>query len=90
MERAGKSYPAFEGEYSAPAHKSTTVRGSYMSDESSGVEFGLNERKDFDSEVSSDFQVTQGVDPISGNPRQAIGKKKSYSVSEKGHSFDIC
>lgn len=84
-----KSYPQFEGEYSAPAHKSTTVRGSFMSDESVGVEYGLNERKDFDSEVSSDFNVTQGANPISGNPRQAIGKKTSYSVSSKGHSFDI-
>lgn len=84
-----KSYPAFEGEYKAPAHKSTTIRGSYMSDESAGVEYGLSERKDFDSEVSSDFQITQGVNAISGNPRQAVGKKTSYGVSSKGHSFDI-
>ena len=79
----------FKGEYSAPAHKSTTIRGSFMSDDPSGVEGGLSSRKDFDSEVSSDFQVTQGLDPASGNPRQCIGKKKGYDVSSKGHTFDV-
>lgn len=79
----------FKGEYNAPAHSSSTIRGSYMSDESSGVEYGLNERRDFDSEVSSDFQITEGLNPVNGNVRQAVGKKKSYSVSSKGHSFDI-
>jgi hypothetical protein len=89
MERAGKSYPAFSGEYVAPAHKSSTIRGSFMSDESVGVEYGLSERKDFDSEVSSDFHIHEGVNAISGNPRQSIGKKTSYGVSSKGHSFDV-
>lgn len=80
---------AFKGEYKAPAHSSTTIRGSYMSDEDAGVADGLSSRKDFDSEMSSDFQITEGMDPLSGNPRQCVGKKKSYSVSEKGHSFDV-
>lgn len=79
----------FKGEYKAPAHSASTIQGSYMSDESSGVEYGLNERKDFDSEVSSDLKVTQETNPVSGNPRQCIGKKTSYSVSSKGHSFDV-
>lgn len=78
----------YSGEYSAPAHKSSTVRGSYMSDESAGVEYGLNARKDFDSEVSSDFKVNNETS-VSGNPRQCIDKKQSYKVSEKGHSFDL-
>jgi hypothetical protein len=78
----------YSGEYKAPAHKASTVRGSYMSDESSGVEYGLSARKDFDSEMSSDFNVNNETS-VSGNPRQAIGKKKSYKVSEKGHSFDL-
>lgn len=79
----------FKGEYNAPAHKSTTIRGSYMSDDGSGVKDGLSERKDFDSESSSDFHITQGMDSVSGNPRQCVGKKTGYDVSEKGHSFDL-
>lgn len=75
-------------EYKAPEHKSSTVRGSYMSDESSGVEYGLNARKDFDSEVSSDFKVNNEAS-VSGNPRACIDKKSGYNVSEKGHSFDL-
>lgn len=75
-------------EYSAPAHKSSTIQGSYMSDESSGVEYGLNERKDFDSEVSSDFKINN-ESSVSGNPRAAIDKKAGYKVSNKGHSFDL-
>lgn len=75
-------------EYSAPAHKSSTIRGSYMSDESSGVEYGLNERKDFDSESSSDFKMNNETS-VSGNPRACIDKKTGYSVSSKGNKFDL-
>ena len=75
-------------EYSAPAHKSSTVQGSYMSDESSGVEYGLNERKDFDSETSSDFKVNNEAS-VSENPRACVDKKTGYKVSSKGHSFDL-
>lgn len=75
-------------EYQAPAHKSTTVRGSFMSDESSGVESGLSARKDFDSETSSDFNINNESSK-SENPRACIGKKQSYKVSNKGHSFDV-
>ena len=75
-------------EYAAPGHKSTTVRGSYMSDESSGVEYGLSARMDFDSEMSSDFKVNNEAS-MSQNPRQCIKPKVSYSVSSKGHSFDV-
>ena len=78
----------YKGEYSAPAHKSTTVQGSYMSDESAGIEAGLSARKDFDSEMSSDFKVNNATSK-SGNPRQCIKKKEGYSVSSKGHSFDL-
>lgn len=79
----------FTGEYSAPAHKASTIQGSYMSDDSAGVEDGLSARKDFDSETSSDFNVTQNVNPANGNPRQCVGKKTGYNVSSKGHSFDL-
>ena len=68
--------------------QSTGSRESVMKD-NAGTKEGLSMRKDFDSEVSSDFQITEGMDPISGNPRQCVGKKKSYSVSSKGKSFDV-
>lgn len=76
------------GEYSAPAHKSTTINGSYMSDEGAGIESGLSARKDFDSEMSSDFKVNNEKS-MSGFPRACIKPKESYSVSSKGHSFDV-
>ena len=75
-------------EYSAPAHKSSTIRGSYMSDESAGVEYGLSSRRDFDSEVSSCFSINNAAS-VSGNPRAAIEPRSGYNVSEKGHSFSI-
>lgn len=75
-------------EYQAPAHKSSTVRGSYMSDDPSGVEGGISSRKDFDSETSSDFKINNEAS-VSENPRACIDKKQSYSVSSKGHSFTI-
>ena len=75
-------------EYQAPAHKSSTVRGSYMSDESSGVEYGLNDRRDFDSEQSSCFSINNEAS-VSENPRAAIEPRSGYSVSSKGHSFTI-
>ena len=81
----------YSGEYKAPAHKSSTVRGSYMSDESSGVEYGLNARKDFDSEVSSDFKVNNETS-VSGNPRQAIKPKDGATfihMSEAAGVFDL-
>ena len=75
-------------EYSAPAHKSTTVHGSYTGEETAGIEGGLSSRKNFDSEMSSDFKVNNGTSK-SGNPRQIVKPKESYSVSSKGNSFDV-
>lgn len=89
MESAHSTHGGFKGEYVAPAHKATTIYGSYMSDESAGVKYGLSERKDFDSESSSDFQITQAINPVNGNPRQSIGLKLGYDVSSKGHTFDL-
>lgn len=79
----------YTGEYKAPAHKSSTVRGSFMSDESAGVKDGLSERMDCDSESISNFSINNTVDPISGNPRQSIEPRTSTSAKEKGHSFEI-
>lgn len=80
----------YKGDYNAPAHKASTVRGSFMSDDSKGVEDGLSARSDMDSESLHDFKVNNEVDPVSGNPRQCIKPRGSKSVKEKGHSFDMC
>lgn len=79
----------YKGEYSAPGHKASTIRGSFMSDDSSGVEDGLSARSDMDSESLHDFSVNNAVSN-SGNPRSCIKPRGSKSVSEKGHSFDMC
>lgn len=80
----------YTGEYSAGAHKSSTVRGSYMSDDSKGVEDGLSARMDMDSERLHNVMYNNTVDPISGNPRQVPEPYASKSVTEKGHTFKIC
>ena len=79
----------FKGEYNAPAHKSSTVRGSFMSDDSAGLADGLSARSDMDSESLHDFSVNNETGP-SGNPRSCIKPRGSKSVSEKGHTFDMC
>jgi len=79
----------YKGEYSAPAHKSSTIRGSFMRDDSAGVGDGLSARSDLDSENLHDFQVNNVVS-MSGNPRSVIKPRASKSVSSKGHDFDIC
>ena len=79
----------FKGEYSAPAHKASTIRGSYMSDDSSGVGDGLSARSDMDSESLHDFSVNNETSN-SGNPRSCIEPRSSKSVKEKGHSFNMC
>ena len=80
----------YKGDYNAPAHKASTVQGSYMSDDSKGVGDGLSARSDLDSESLHDFKVNNEVDSVSGNPRQCIKPRGSKSVKEKGHSFDLC
>ncbi len=83
-------YGGFKGEYMAPAHKASTVRGSFMSDDSVGVRFGLGTRADFDSEYIFDFEINNQVSN-SGNPRQAIvGPRGTKSMQEKGHTFTMC
>lgn len=80
----------FKGEYSAPGHKSSTIRGSYMRDDSSGVGDGLSARSDMDSESIHDFKINNQKSN-SGNPRSCIeGPRGSKSVSEKGHTFTMC
>ena len=80
----------FKGEYSAPAHTASTIRGSFMSDDSIGVKDGLSARSDMDSESLFDFKINNEMSK-SGNPRQAIvGPRGTKSVSEKGHKFTMC
>lgn len=81
---------SYKGEYSAPKHSCSTVRGCYMSDESSGIEYGLSKRKDLDSETLANMKVNNEVNSISGNPRQCIKPYESSEVKEKGHTFKIC
>lgn len=76
-------------EYKAPAHKSTTVRGSYTSDESSGVGSGTNAIEGFNSDkVMVDSPINNAAS-VSGNPRGAIGKRSGKKVSSKGNKFDL-
>ncbi len=80
----------FKGEYVAPAHTASTIRGSFMSDDSVGVGDGLSARAGMDSESLFDFKINNEVSN-SGNPRQAIvGPRGTKSVSEKGHKFTMC
>ena len=80
----------YTGEYMAPNHKTSTVRGSYFSDDSAGVEDGLSSRKDFDSNYLNNVKYNNVADPVSGNPRQVPKPYVSRSVSEKGHKMEIC
>ena len=80
----------FKGEYNAPAHKSSTVRGSYSRTDSAGVGDGLSARSDMDSENLFDFTINNQVSN-SGNPRSAVkGPRGTKSVKEKGNTFTMC
>ena len=79
------------GNYSPPAHKSTTIRGSYMRSEGVGVQYGLSAYARFDSENASDIGINYGRDPMTGNANERINTNpKVTSGKEKGHSFQIC
>lgn len=85
------SHGGYKGEYVAPEHKASTVRGSFTGDgDSAGVEAGLSARSDLESQNLDNVKYNNAVDPISGNPRQVPKPYVSKSVSEKGHDFDIC
>lgn len=90
MENAHSTHGGFKGEYKAPRHKASTVRGSYMSDDSVGVGDGLSARMDIDSQNLENVNYNNAVNPVNGNVRQVPKPYVSMSVSEKGHKFDIC
>ena len=87
---ANRAMGGYTGEYMAPDHKSSTVRGSYMSDDSVGVEDGLSMRHDMDSNYLHNVMYNNTPNPASGNPRQVPEPYVSKSISEKGHKMEIC
>jgi len=80
------------GNYNAPAHKASTIRGSYMRKESVGVSYGLSSHSTFDSETASEIGIDYDRDPVTGNATERVDMNpgKKGSVSEKGNSFEIC
>ncbi len=82
---------SYKGEYKAPKHKASTVRGSYMSGgDSAGVEAGLSSQRDWDSNYLSNVSYNNTPNPINGNVRQVPKPYTSTSVTEKGHKMEIC
>lgn len=86
----GSSFGGYKGEYSAPGHKASTVRGSYMSDDSAGVGDGLSARSDMDSNHLFNVMYNNAPNPVNGNVRQVPKPYESKSVTEKGHTMRIC
>jgi hypothetical protein len=82
---------SYRGEYSAPKHKASTVRGSYMSGgDSVGVEDGLSKHHSFDSNTLYNVKYNNTSNPVNGNVRQVPKPYVSKSVTEKGHKMNIC
>ena len=84
------THGGYQGEYVAPKHKSSTVRGSYMSDDSVGVQDGLSARSDMDANSLFNVKYNNAVNPVNGNVRQVPRPYVSMSVTEKGHKMKIC
>ena len=79
------------GNYVAPAHKATTIRGSFMRKEGSGVQYGLSSYKSFDSEEASAIGIDYTRDPMTGNATERVHTNPTVTKgSEKGHTFEIC
>jgi hypothetical protein len=78
--------------YVPPEHKPSTIRGSYMHMEMSGVEYGLNKLMEFDSESPMFPTYDNSANPLNGNSRETPNpyKDDAYAVSEKGHDFSVC
>lgn len=80
------------GAYMPPDHKATTIRGSFMRMEGSGVQYGLNSYSEFDSEALSFPRYDGARDPLTGNAAERPDPYRdgAISASGKGHSFTIC
>lgn len=80
------------GAYMPGDHRSTTIRGSFMRSDSSGVGSGLSALSKFDSETVSVTSYNGSRDPLTGNgpDRPNPMKDGAYGVTEKGHKMTIC
>ncbi len=79
------------GNYDAPAHRATTVRGSYMMKESSGVGYGLSALSGFDGEEHGPKE-NYDRNPLTGNASERFMPFEyghSNTATEKGHKFTI-
>ena len=82
---------SYKGEYKAPKHKASTVRGSYYGDgDSAGVEAGLSARSDLETNSLENVKYNNSVNPVNGNVRQVPKPYVSKSVTEKGQKMEIC
>jgi hypothetical protein len=77
--------------YMPPEHTPSTIRGSYMHMEASGVEYGLSAFSEFDSENPVFPQYDNARNPLNGNSRETPNPywDSKYMVSEKEHDFYI-
>lgn len=80
------------GAYMPGDHKATTIRGSFMRMEGSGVQFGLNSYMEFDSEALAFPRYNGARDPLTGNApdRPDPYRDSGIGVTSKGHPFVIC
>ena len=88
----GNGYGAGElGDWEAPTHRATTVRGTFMRKEGSGVQFGLSSYEHCDTETATQPPQDYSRNPLTGNATERfISNPVKTKGSEKGHSFEIC
>ena len=79
------------GSYMAPEHRNSTVRGSFMRKEGTGVAHGLCCYESFDSEYYGPTYCYER-DPLTGNATERTKPYESSNserVTEKGKSMTI-
>ena len=80
------------GAYMPGDHRATTIRGSYMRSDGTGVGSGLNALSKFDSEDVSITSYNGARNGLTGNgpDRPNPMADGAYSVTEKGHKMTLC
>ena len=79
------------GDYEAPAHKATTIRGSFMKAEGAGVQYGLSSYEHCDTEEATQPPQNYGRNPLTGNATERFTMNPVKTKGEHwGHSFEIC
>ncbi len=78
------------GSLTQGAHKSTTIRGSFMRSESAGLSSGCNYCAGFDSEALSVTHYDGVRNPLTGNAPDRPMPHQSVGVTSKGHKMQIC